>query len=812
VECDGQVDNIDADDIVHLVEVPNIQRIVEYEDGQDVDAIVAAELKEAYDSLKESLVIPTESGWSFFARDLIRAVKLHDAEFPQMMCMVTVNKDFTYTVRVHNSSLDIAHELFASIPKHVLSVKDLLCVLRRIDEYSVCCGNFEPRFTELFDDSSVSVAYKEGDFGLSCAGSRIKSTIRSIKCSLLVSDSVRCGCCQGYRKTLFRKKGLSKGSSPLVSVLSPYHTNSSMSREQLIRKNQGLVRSRKALAIKVKRRNAKLQTEFERNTIGLSEKDSSDIRNIMMDNTKLVEMEYPDPESFQRLFWEQQAKFNRAKSAKGMRWHPMIIKWCLYLRYKSRAAYTAMKSAGFIHLPSDRTLQDYSNFNSSDTGFSVEASKLLLKEIKDYSNEQKFVGVLFDEMRVREDLVYDRTSGELIGYVNLGEFGNVLSDLENVLSCGAAEPKFARYVLVLMIRGISTDLCFPFAHFATDGVTSDFLYPILWEAVQIIEQDIGLKVLFFTGDGASPNRRFFRMHDIDNESVVFSTENLYAEDDRLLFFISDVPHLIKTTRNCFANSFAHRRTRMLWKEGKDISWQHIIRLFENHCTDLYTCCPKLTASHVYMNAFSCMKVNLAAQILSNTVACALETFDRDSTIETVKFIRLMNRFFDVLNVRSQLEGQLKRNVDLAPYTEADDSRLQWLEREFLSYFDDWKQSITDRRGNFTKKEKSGMILSHQTLEGLEISVKSIVSCVRFLLQNGATSVLTHRFNQDPLEQHFSKQRQANGGSRNPSVTEFNHNINRFRVLSSEQFATVKGNIKDHARERRIDHRPLQRRK
>ena len=34
-------------------------------------------------------------------------------------------------------------------------------------------------------------------------------------------------------------------------------------------------------------------------------------------------------------------------------------------------------------------------------------------------------------------------------------------------------------------------------------------------------------------------------------------------------------------------------------------------------------CPKLTRSHIDLTAYSCMKVRLAAQVLSDTVAFAL---------------------------------------------------------------------------------------------------------------------------------------------------------------------------------------------
>ena len=51
-----------------------------------------------------------------------------------------------------------------------------------------------------------------------------------------------------------------------------------------------------------------------------------------------------------------------------------------------------------------------------------------------------------------------------------------------------------------------------------------------------------------------------------------------------------------------------------------------------------------------------MKVNYAAQILSSTVANALELMYGDNVSETINFIRNMNRFFDCMNVRNLFEG------------------------------------------------------------------------------------------------------------------------------------------------------------
>ena len=38
--------------------------------------------------------------------------------------------------------------------------------------------------------------------------------------------------------------------------------------------------------------------------------------------------------SFQRVFWEEQAKASSLKNHRQMKWHPLFIKWCLSLLWK----------------------------------------------------------------------------------------------------------------------------------------------------------------------------------------------------------------------------------------------------------------------------------------------------------------------------------------------------------------------------------------------------------------------------------------------------------------------------------------------
>ena len=71
--------------------------------------------------------------------------------------------------------------------------------------------------------------------------------------------------------------------------------------------------------------------------------------------------------------------------------------------------------------------------------------------------------------------------------------------------------KLASPVLVFLVKSIVHPLFYSFAAFATNGVTAFQKMPIFWKAVCYLEK-INLKVIVATTDGASPNRKYFKMH------------------------------------------------------------------------------------------------------------------------------------------------------------------------------------------------------------------------------------------------------------------------------------------------------------
>ena len=196
-------------------------------------------------------------------------------------------------------------------------------------------------------------------------------------------------------------------------------------------------------------------------------------------------------------------------------------------------------------MPSERTLRDYTNYIHEKPGsFQPDIFKMLQNEAKSIPESRRYVMLLLDEMKIKEDIVYKKHTGDMVGFVNLGDINDTILDLQREMN-GESHPPISTHMLAIMVRGVFFKLEFPIAHFGTDKLNAASLFPIVWEAVRHLESS-GFKVIGITADGASPNRKFFRMHKDEESQCTYKMKNPYAEDEEhWIYFFSDPPHLIK---------------------------------------------------------------------------------------------------------------------------------------------------------------------------------------------------------------------------------------------------------------------------
>ena len=174
----------------------------------------------------------------------------------------------------------------------------------------------------------------------------------------------------------------------------------------------------------------------------------------------------------------------QAKWPNGFRWNPALMKWCIYLCHKSSSAYELLKKTKILHLPSHRTLRQYSNALDSSSGLSNELDEQLFCDAKVSSLQefQKYVGLVWDEMYIKEGLVYDKSTAKLVVYCDIGNINNHLLLLENKYMENDVEHRKATLAktMMFMVRGLFTDLEFPYAYFLNGNLTGEQLVPIFY--------------------------------------------------------------------------------------------------------------------------------------------------------------------------------------------------------------------------------------------------------------------------------------------------------------------------------------------
>ena len=491
---------------------------------------------------------------------------------PVVTHSITIHDDLTWTATVHGHKVDNKKSPLLSAVPNELNENSLGNLLRKLDQCRVCPGHPDKHFIEMVSSKRGTCKGRNGKDIIAVVdkyapvtlnGEVYDATVRNSQCEIIISGA-KCEKCVSYRDYLrkaYHRWIKTKQTSPSRRTSSTSKANfrylDTPEKEQRYKKLKR--RSRET--------ERKLRDTIERltqeNGVSMEPDMQNDLESIMEEKTAEVRNMYPE-NSLRRIFWEQQLNALQMKDKRQIRWHPAIIKWCLHLKFKSSGAYHALRSTGVLTLPSERTLRDYTHWVKGGVGFRADVNEQLMKEANIQEEKDKYTVLVFDEMKVREDLVFNKHSCELVGFIDLGEINNVLTDFER--QCNDPEnvgDAVATHMLTFMVRGLFTSLEFPYAQFPTKGATADLLFPIVWEAVRNLEES-GLKVMAITCDGASPNRKFIKMHANKPGELVYKTLNPYSEDRREIVFFSDVPHLIKTTRNCWANSFAHSNTRALW--------------------------------------------------------------------------------------------------------------------------------------------------------------------------------------------------------------------------------------------------------
>ena len=311
-----------------------------------------------------------------------------------------------------------------------------------------------------------------------------KQSIKHVNCQIVVRKGiVRCKKCSTHRKTLHSANSrlqLQSSQSKSHDITSPSsHANYSY-----------LTTPQKSLRLKTlqKRFNAnkKVVSRLQEKVKQLHDTQGFNVQSSLEEDLVTVMNQHEndliskcDEDSFQILFWKQQHQ--ALSKGRGVRWHPLMIKFCLYLHHCSSKAYKVLRNSKCLQLPSQRTLRDYSHCNMSGAGFSTATDEQLREYVNpgETLSHKSLVGLLFDEMHIKEGLIFNKNTGNLVGFVELGDVNDAFIKYSNSESdSDLSSVPLTKSFLFIMVRGLTSDLTFAYAQFPVESLKGSQMFPL----------------------------------------------------------------------------------------------------------------------------------------------------------------------------------------------------------------------------------------------------------------------------------------------------------------------------------------------
>ena len=225
-----------------------------------------------------------------------------------------------------------------------------------------------------------------------------------VNCEVIIdtTKSQRCTACEKHRHSLTSLK--SRKSHDDTTNPSSHTSYATLKTPEIVERLHRTHKENKLLKKQISRLRQKISSAIATEGVEVDVDLHNDIKSMANDCTTQIQHSYPEG-SFQRLFWEEQTKASGVVNPRARRWHPLFIKWCLYLRHLSGKAYELVRDSGCVQLLSQRTLRDYTHHISTSIGFSVQVDEMLLDVANLEQDINRYVFLIMDEVHIKQDLV-----------------------------------------------------------------------------------------------------------------------------------------------------------------------------------------------------------------------------------------------------------------------------------------------------------------------------------------------------------------------------------------------------------------------
>lgn len=216
---------------------------------------------------------------------------------------------------------------------------------------------------------------------------------------------------------------------------------------------------------------------------------------------------------------------------------PEVRIFCLTVHFYSPRAFEYIRSVFNQNLPCIRTIQKWCSVVDTSPGFTLCSMDILRAKIEELKtkNVQPTVSLIFDEMAIRKQSLYDPVEKDFKGHVTAGR------PVDHEMCT-----PLAKDALVLMVSGIQDEFKIPIAYFFINGLCAEEKAAMINEALFRLNQ-IGAIVTSIVFDGLRSNITTMKILGVDykNEKPYF----INKFNGMRVYAILDASHMLKLMRN-----------------------------------------------------------------------------------------------------------------------------------------------------------------------------------------------------------------------------------------------------------------------
>ena len=472
----------------------------------------------------------------------------------------------------------------------------------------------------------------------------------------------------------------------------------------------------------------------------------------------IEEDENSENETKKKFLLQQMILCEKPKMAR--RYTSSIYHFACSLFLKSSSCYKALYDSNTLTLPSPSNLSKILCFLKPDISINSTTNIEYMKaKCERLSENDRLVNLMIDEIYVKKRVSFK--GGCVTGFSD-----NRLNEEATTIQSFMISSLFSKYKEMVALVPVCR-------------MTADDLYKLTVQVLKMLYES-GFRICALISDNNRVNRNMFGK--MCNGSVTSYVKNPANENEHV-YLLFDSVHLLKSIRNNWLNQMDCEKTFRCptFDDHKSLmcpQFSHLRKMYHLERSQIIKYAHQLTGKSMYPSNLEKQNVLLAVKVFHESNVAALKRLAATNSTffkweDTAEFLKLIKRWWDMVNVSHPKKGLFSNNNDAQPFSSLDDERLHFM-NQFIVWLNAWK--------NLNQPSRQGC-LSEETCFALTHTTATLSVIIKHLLQSGMKYVLTSKFQTDPLEFRFSMYRQMSGSNYHVSVEQILESERKLRIKS-----------------------------